>query len=306
MNEKKQLLGQAVEILKKDGVVGMPTETVYGLAGAINSEEAINKIFSIKERPFFDPLIVHVCNIDMAKTLTTSWNQLCSVLAENFWPGALTLVLPKSQGVSDLITSGLDSVGIRFPSHPKAIELIKAIDTPLAAPSANKFTKTSPTSKEHVLSEFGDEVFVLDGGQCKVGIESTVIGVFDREIKIYRPGMIGKKEIDLAIDNAGIKDIMVSIQESPVSPGAMKHHYMPKKPITLLKELRTDSPEFSTWVVPNSPEIAARELYSKLREMDKADSTEIHIVLDEGFKNLETYAGILNRLSKAKTYDFYF
>jgi L-threonylcarbamoyladenylate synthase len=302
MNE----IDQAVKILQSQDVVGMPTETVYGLAGIFDSDKAVNKIFSVKERPFFDPLIIHVSSISMAKELTTNWNSICDALAKKFWPGALTLVLPKAKNVSNLITSGLDSVGIRLPNHPRAIELIKAIDKPLAAPSANKFTKTSPTSKEHVNSEFGEDVFVIDGGQCEVGIESTVAGIFENEVKIYRPGMIGIKQIQEALINAGIKDIAVSVQESPVAPGAMKHHYMPNKPVSLYKEIQKNSSEASSWIVPDNPQVAARELYSKLRELDKSQSPEIHIILDENFKSLESYQGILNRLNKAKTHDFYF
>jgi L-threonylcarbamoyladenylate synthase len=299
------MIDKAVKIILAEGIVGMPTETVYGLAASIESEVAINKIFNVKERPFFDPLIVHVSNIDMAKSLTTSWTKTCDVLAEAFWPGALTMVLPKSEKIHHLITSGLDSVGIRFPNHPLALELISKVNTPLAAPSANKFTKTSPTTKQHVTNEFGEEVYVIDGGKCTVGIESTVVGIFDNEIKIYRPGMIGIELIKDVLNKANIQSI-ISYQESPVSPGAMKHHYMPRKPVSLFKKVQPTSNKSSTWIVPDSPEIAARELYSKLREMDNQEGIEIHIIIKEAFKNLDSYRGILNRLSKAKTHDFYF
>ena len=296
------MINEAKELIINEDVVAIPTETVYGLAGSIYSSKAIEKIFKIKERPFFDPLIVHVSDVQMAKPLTTNWSKTCDELAKVFWPGPLTLVLPKAESVSDMITSGLPSVGIRCPNHPVALDLIKSANTPLAAPSANKFTKTSPTSKEHVRSEFGDDVYILDGGQCEIGIESTVIGVFDNEIKIYRPGMISSCEIKEALTDQKIK---VSYQESPVSPGALKHHYMPKKKVTLLKEASNLS-DISTWIVPTNPQIAARELYSKLRSMDEEDTKEIHIVLDEDFKSLESFKGILNRLDKAKTFDHYF
>ncbi len=296
------MINKAKELILNEDIVAIPTETVYGLAGSIYSAVAVEKIFKTKERPFFDPLIVHVTGVEMAKPLTTNWNQTCDELAKAFWPGPLTLVLPKDESVSDMITSGLPSVGIRCPNHPIALEIIKSTNTPLAAPSANKFTKTSPTSKEHVYAEFGDDIYIIDGGQCDIGIESTVIGVFDNEIKIYRPGMINSCEIKEAITD---KNIKVSYQESPVSPGALKHHYMPKKKVTLLKEA-SNLPNVSTWIVPKSPQIAARELYSRLRMMDEENTEEIHIVLDENFKSQETFKGILNRLDKAKTFDHYF
>jgi len=292
----------AVEKILNGDIVAVPTETVYGLAGAIDSEAAINKIFKIKERPFFDPLIVHVSSTEMAQSLSINWNSLCDKLAESFWPGPLTIVTPKSILVSDLITSGLESVGIRFPDHPVAIELINRTNKPLAAPSANKFTKTSPTSSAHVKSEFGDDVFILEGGLCDIGIESTVVGVFENEIKIYRPGMISMTEISEAIADKSIK---ITYTESPVSPGALKHHYMPKKKVSLYRE-NPNELNASVWVVPDSPEQAARLLYSKLREMDNETSEKINIILDPRYMNLDSYKGILNRLDKAKTFDFYF
>lgn len=295
-------LKEALTILKQNGVVAMPTETVYGLAGSIDSEEAIKKIFSVKERPFFDPLIVHVSSIEMAKPLTKSWNNLHQKLADIFWPGPLTMVIDKSEQVSDLITSGLQQVGIRYPAHQIAIELITQFGAPLAAPSANKFTKTSPTSASHVYNEFQDEVYILDGGECEVGIESTVIGIFENEIKIYRPGMITSEEIRMALSE-DFSHIEINFAQSPVAPGQMKHHYMPKKPVTL-----TTMPVEgkSSWIVPSDPTLAARQLYSKLRELDEKEGSEIFIILKEDFKNDERYSGVLNRLNKAKTTDLYF
>lgn len=295
MNE----IDKAIHHLQNNDVVGMPTETVYGLAGSIESEESIKKIFSTKERPFFDPLIVHVSNTEMARPLVKSWPPIAQTLAEHFWPGPLTMVLPKSDIVSDLITSGLDSVGIRCPNHPIALELISNFAIPLAAPSANKFTKTSPTTKDHVESEFGDDVFVLEGGVCHVGIESTVAGIFDDEVKIYRPGMITKEDLKKVLPSK----VKVEYTQSPVAPGQMKHHYMPNKPVILTKE----SPQSgAVWIVPDSPAIAARQLYSKLRELDKGKEEKIYIVLQESYKDNEAWRGFLNRVDKAKSENFYF
>lgn len=298
MNE----IEHAVRLLKEGNVVGMPTETVYGLAGSIESEAGIKKIFSTKERPFFDPLIVHISSKEMAKPLVKTWPKIADLLADKFWPGPLTMVLPKSDKVSDLITSGLDSVGLRCPSHNIAKQLINDFGAPLAAPSANKFTKTSPTSKDHVISEFGDEVFVLEGGQCEVGIESTVIGVFDDSIKIYRPGMITKSDIESTLND---NSIIIDYVESPVAPGQLEHHYMPNKPVVITADIKRKDLD-NSWVVPNDPIIACRELYSKLRELDKNDHNEITIILKEEFKSLDYWKGFLNRVSKAKSVDNYF
>jgi hypothetical protein len=204
--------------------------------------------------------------------------------------------------VNELITSGLDSIGLRCPNHPLTLELITSTGLPLAAPSANKFSRTSPTSKQHVYEEFGDSVYVLDGGPCVVGIESTVVGVFEHQILIYRPGMIGASAIRQALSDY---EIDVLYAQSPVSPGALKHHYMPTKPLTLTCKA-PQANNISSWTVPDSAELAARMLYSQLRAMDGQDTDEIHIVLKPEFKTQESFKGLLNRLDKAKTTDHYF
>jgi L-threonylcarbamoyladenylate synthase len=298
-------LDKASQLIKQDDLVVIPTETVYGLAASIYSEDAIKKIFKLKERPFFDPLIVHVSSIEMAHQLTTNWDKTCEVLAQNFWPGPLTIVIPKNDKISDLITSGLPDVGLRCPDNKLTLELIEKLNTPLAAPSANKFTKTSPTKASHVTDEFGDNVFILDDGPCSVGIESTVIGIKPEGIQIYRPGSITKTQIESVLKLAGIS-LEVNIGESPVSPGALKHHYMPNKPITLVTENTVIDESVSAWIVPHDATIASRELYSKLRDMDKEETDSITIVLKESFKSNEHFSGFLNRLDKAKTVDKYF
>jgi len=297
-------LTKALDILKNEGVIAIPTETVYGLAGMISSEKAINKIFKVKERPFFDPLIVHISSLEMAKVQASNWTPLMDKLAKSFWPGPMTMVVDKSKSINPLITSGLDKVGIRMPNHPLTLELISTLNTPLAAPSANKFTKTSPTKPLHVNDEFGDSVFVLDGGDCQIGIESTVLGVFEDRIEIYRPGMLTKEQIQDELKE-NFNHILVEYKESPVAPGQLKHHYMPKKPVTITTKLNKDNLN-STWIVPDSPELAARQLYAKLRELDQVQSATITIVLEDKFKNDERFKGILNRLEKAKTIDEYF
>lgn len=298
---------KAAELLRNGDVVGIPTETVYGLAGSIASKAGIQKIFEIKERPFFDPLIVHVANIEQAKAYTTNWNTICDVLAENFWPGPLTMVLKKSYEVDDLITAGLDSVGVRMPNHAMTLELIEELGNPVAAPSANKFKKTSPTSFEHVKESFPDTM-VLDGGACEVGIESTVIGVFDDKVSIYRPGMISKGQIEKTLEKNNIV-ANVEVVESPVAPGQLKHHYMPKVPVILVKDQAADLSQIDSKIIENSATLylgfnsamAARKLYQDLRELDK-DHSCIIIKLNEEQLASDEWQGIINRIEKAASF----
>jgi L-threonylcarbamoyladenylate synthase len=293
---------KAKDILNSGEVVAIPTETVYGLAGRIDNLDAINKIFKVKDRPFFDPLIVHVSSIDMAIPLVKDFNHTAQLLAKAFWPGPLAIILEKSEKVSDLITSGLDRVAIRMPNHPIALELIKEVNCPLAAPSANKFKKTSPTSKAHVIDEFNDEVFVLDGGDATIGIESTVVGIFEEKVLIYRPGMITKADIEAVLP----EPIKVSYEQSPVAPGQLKHHYMPNKELTVATESFEVTNDYAVWALEDNPTVVARELYSKLRELDKSSRSKILFILKEEFKKSEKWDGILNRIKKAKTHNFYF
>ncbi len=300
MNDIKK----ACEILLSGGVVGIPTETVYGLAASIESQTGIDRIFSTKERPFFDPLIVHVSSINQAKEYTSNWNNLCEVLAKELWPGAVTLIVPKNDLISSKITSGLDTVGLRMPNHPMALELIEKLGHPVAAPSANKFKKTSPTSSEHVEIEF-PEITVLDGGPCEIGIESTVLGIFDSEIKIYRPGMITKEHL---LEILNDHKVTIEYVESPVAPGHLKHHYMPKLPVIVqIAESTFDQiPEHLLtnhihWPLPALAHQAARELYSKFREFDLKEYSSILITVTPEQLQKEDFKGILNRLEKAAT-----
>ena len=307
MNNIDKDILKAVQVLKSHGVVGIPTETVYGLAASIHSEQGIDAIFSTKERPFFDPLIVHVSHLDQAKECAKKWTGDCELLANEFWPGPLTLILPKSSHISDKITSGLDTVGIRMPQHDITLKLIQQLGVPVAAPSANKFKKTSPTSYQHVKDSFKD-LLVLDGGICEVGIESTILG-FDKNAKpvIYRPGMISKDQIEKCLK------IDVKIQESPVAPGHLKHHYMPETVIIAsltdiaLKEQNLDEELLKNpviWKLPDSPVECARVLYSKFRDLDQKKSSAIIIKFtSEQLKNIE-FEAIFNRLFKAATFKF--
>lgn len=243
-----QDLDRALQKLLDHDVVAFPTETVYGLGARIDSEVAIKKIFSTKERPFFDPLIVHTYSVEQAKSCFSSWNLMADVLSKNFWPGPLTLVMKKSDQISDLITSGLANVGVRIPRHSLALQLLQKLNIPIAAPSANKFGKTSPTKSSHVQKEFGDTVFILkneknenelfskNDSSCEVGIESTVLLIRENfEISILRPGAILKSQItDVLKKNKVIFNWIDSANKNE-SPGHMKHHYMPDIPFVICR-----------------------------------------------------------------------
>lgn len=305
-------LNEAKDLLLRDEVVAIPTETVYGLAASIASEKGLRKIFSEKERPFFDPLIVHVNGIAQARTLTTNWTAIHEILAQKCWPGPLTLIADKAETVHPLITSGLHSVGIRCPDHPLTLELLKA-PLMVAAPSANKFGKTSPTSAKHVFEEFGDGVAILDGGPCRVGIESTVAGIVNEAVEVYRPGFYTAAMLKEILSAAGM-NVEVTYAQSPVAPGQLKHHYMPKIPLVLvspsfqwekdrekIEDLlgkRFSRPAF--WDQPERPEIASRELYESLRTFD-VKGFDLIVTKKEPHHSTEEWLGIWNRLEKAKS-----
>lgn len=309
----------------------MPTETVYGLAARIDSREGIEAIFKIKRRPFFDPLIVHVSSVEQAQSLVQSWPEVADVLAEAFWPGPITFVLPKSPLVSSMITSGLETVGVRMPRHPMALELIKNEGVPLAAPSANLFGRTSPTSAAHVALEFGVTVPIIDGGECQVGLESTVLRIVQKgasaELAILRPGGISKSEIQTALVVKKVPFHFVETVEKSQAPGQMKHHYMPSVPLILIKgEAQGDTailaiaqakmaemPEIVEGVsivkpkafqklaelkLSSDPTIASRQLYSALRD-SASERPDILVFRIEKFHHGEAWQPLFDRLTKA-------
>jgi L-threonylcarbamoyladenylate synthase len=223
---------RAVELLRQGQVIGMPTETVYGLAGDGLNPAALARIFEVKQRPLFDPLILHFADaaaaFDVAEQLSTSAREL----AQRFWPGPLTLVVPKKDYVPDLATSGLPNVAIRVPAHPEAQQLLRAFEGPLAAPSANRFGRISPTDAQAVLTELGDAVpLILDGGACAVGVESTVLYLAVPQPVLLRAGGISLEEIEAVI---GPVRHAAPVEDRPQSPGQLKHHYAPRKPLHLV------------------------------------------------------------------------
>ncbi len=311
-----QDLEKAKNLLLAGDVVAIPTETVYGLAADIKNEAAIRKVFSLKERPFFDPLIVHVSNLKQAKSLTTEWTPLTDFLARSFWPGPLTLILPKASHVNPLITSGLETVAIRFPNHTAAIHLISEVG-PLAAPSANKFGHTSPTEAHHVRNEFKEpSVFVLDGGPCEIGIESTVIEVSPTQdsISILRPGGVGVLELEAALKKWS-HPVSIKRLQSQKSPGHTPHHYVPILPFVLLvksekiQDLKSILPlaiDIENGVelkLSNEPEQAARELYSQLRLACQAPSTQfIYYCISNDQLHDSRWDAIFDRIQRASEF----
>lgn len=321
-------LKEAVAALKQNQVVAVPTETVYGLAGRISSEQALKLIFSTKQRPFFDPLIVHVKDKAQAQSLTQEWSEVADALADEFWPGPLTLVIKKNSKVSDLITSGLERVGLRCPRHPLALEVLNNLGEPFAAPSANLFGRTSPTTAQHVETEFNHKVAVLDGGPCDIGIESTVLLVDQSKIAILRKGHIQSQDIEKALQERDLDfEWMTTISKSQ-SPGHMQHHYMPSKPLfwvegrtdhqTLLKMINEKikslpqevegvklviPKEVKTFVelkLPVNPAQAARLLYAELRRLAEGpDDCLVFHKMD--MHNSHDWEALLERLKKASS-----
>jgi L-threonylcarbamoyladenylate synthase len=332
---KPLLLDQAIEKLSQGDVVAMPTETVYGLAARIDSKEGIQKIFSIKKRPFFDPLIVHVASKEMAYPLTTDWSPIANFLAEHFWPGPLTMVLPKSDSVDSMITSGLPTVGIRMPKHSISLSLIEKLAVPLAAPSANRFGRTSPTTAEHVRSEFPqDDLLILDGGPCDVGLESTVL-LIKREnesyvLSILRAGAITQKEIERTLQNQKFSYSFQAAVSKQESPGHMKHHYMPEIPLILVrKRALTESqiinqtrnslsklPDQVEGVqirkpktldragelqLPSEAVLASRLLYSELRKLGESKNFDFIYFKQNAFHESDDWTALRDRLTKASS-----
>lgn len=295
---------EAAQTLNNQDIVAIPTETVYGLAARIDSEQALKKIFATKKRPFFDPLIVHVSNIEMAQSLVLHWPMAATKLAQAFWPGPLTLILPKNEQVSHLITSGLPNVGLRMPNHELTLKLIEMVKSPLAAPSANLFGKTSPTNAQHVESEFNQKIATLDGGPCQVGIESTIVYLDEAHLafNILRPGMISKEEILKIIPHYTFQS---KLETS--SPGDLPFHYQPTIPFFLIPEILSSkdreliqSDRIAFLKLSEYPDIAARELYSMLRQSSSDSSFDV-IVLEyfNAIKDVPAWQAIVNRLLKA-------
>ena len=222
----------AKKLLENGNVVGIPTETVYGLAGDALNIQAILTIFRVKNRPSFDPLIVHTDSLNKLDRFITSIPERASSLATVFWPGPLTLLLPKRALIPDLVTAGLSSVAVRIPNHSLTLHLLRSLDFPLAAPSANPFGYISPTTAQHVADQLGDQVpYILDGGPANIGLESTIIGFDDNTPTVFRLGGVTQEQIERVIGPVSVRTHSTS---NPKAPGMLSSHYAPRKPLVLL------------------------------------------------------------------------
>jgi len=295
----------AKSFLEKGKLVGIPTETVYGLAGNALNPEAVALIFETKNRPSFDPLILHTSSLERVKEFVLAFPESLKKLAEKFWPGPLTLLLPKKEIVPDLVTSGLDRVAVRVPKHDLTLELLKSLEFPLAAPSANPFGYISPTHPQHVQAQLGDKIpFILDGGPCEVGLESTIVGLEGEQLVVYRLGGLEISEIEKVVGPVVIRDHSSS---NPSAPGQLESHYAPRKPFLIgnLKDLISEKiqggenfavlsfyeffPEVSTEKqIALSPtqnlHEAAKNLFAAMRKLDEssADLILAELMPEEG------------------------
>jgi L-threonylcarbamoyladenylate synthase len=227
----------AAKFLEGGEVIAIPTETVYGLAANVYNEVAVSKIFDIKQRPTSNPLIVHIGSIEQINYFVREFPDQAAILAQHYWPGPLTLLLPKKSTIPDIVTASSDKVAIRIPNHPVVLQLLKKISFPLAAPSANPFGYVSPTTPEHVRDQLGDKIpYILMGGTCDVGIESTIVGFEDGKTIIYRLGGLKIESIEKLIGSVVLHDhyfISNSSIKKDVTPGSLSYHYSPSKPLKL-------------------------------------------------------------------------
>ena len=306
---------KAVQLLTEEQLVAIPTETVYGLAGNIFSEKAIKSIFSTKQRPFFNPLIVHISSVKSLNNLVTHVPEKAKLLAAAFWPGSMTLVLKKSKTIPDIITAGKDTVAVRVPNHPITLELLKKLPFPLAAPSANPFGSISPTKPAHVENYFRNSIkMVLDGGSCANGIESTIIGFENEDPVIYRLGALALEEIEAVVGKISIKN---KKEEKPDAPGMLARHYAPKTSTFLVDDVAAEiekntgkkmgvlvfksslNNENITEIILSkngSLQEAASRLYSAMHDLD---SKNLDLIIAERFSEFGLGKSINDRLQRA-------
>jgi len=310
-----EVIVKAAEIIRGGGIVAFPTETVYGLGANAYNPLAVARIFEVKRRPSFDPLIVHIAFPSHLRKLVKEIPSNAKKLTEKLWPGPLTVVLLKEENIPDIVTAGLPSIAVRMPDHPVALSLIKKSKCPVAAPSANPFGYLSPTTAEHVREQLGDQVdLILDGGPCTVGVESTILSFLDGKSRLLRPGGVSLEEIESVIG----KVEMVPIQEDkPSAPGTLPRHYAPRTPIVLdwdekhLDAYKDKKIGFLAFQEPeNLPEFESIEVLSKkgdFREaaanlfsaMRRLDALDLDLILAEAVPEAGLGRAIMDRLRRA-------
>lgn len=310
-------LNIAKERLIQDNIVAIPTETVYGLAGNVYSESALKKIFDLKKRPFYNPLIVHIKSADCLSDVAIDIPDIAKILAKEFWPGPLTLILKKRPNIPDLVTAGKETVAVRVPNHSLTLSLLAQLDFPLAAPSANPFGSISPTSAEHVASYFKNNLeVVLDGGECEKGLESTIIGFENNQPVLFRHGAISVEEIERLIGKVVVKT--KGSETDLTAPGMLSRHYSPAtktcltnnvseciklfqgKKIGLLLFKDSIKSDFINCqeILSKSGDLneAAKELYAALHRLDKRD---LDVIIAEVFPDYGLGKTINDRLQRA-------
>ncbi|MCL1893823.1 MAG: L-threonylcarbamoyladenylate synthase [Holophagaceae bacterium] len=315
-------IDRAVSVLHSGGLVAFPTETVYGLGADGLNSESVAKIFEAKGRPSTNPLILHVSSINVAESLVRKWTDLAQKLADKFWPGPLTIILPASGIVPEIVRAGNPTVALRCPNHQIALELLTSFDGPLAAPSANKTTETSPTKPEHVLNSLAGKVdLILDGGRTVAGIESTIINLAETPPRLLRPGPICPKELEEIVGKLSRFEGTVPTEIAQIAPGMSQRHYAPKARLTIheatelvthYNELKQNTKEKIVAVVfgsevalppncdhrrlPLEPYGASARLYAVLHDLDSQGYQE---VLFQKPPLTEDWLAVTDRLSRA-------
>jgi L-threonylcarbamoyladenylate synthase len=309
-------IDKAVYLLTQDEVIAIPTETVYGLAGNIYSEKAIRQIFEIKQRPLFNPLIVHMHALNQLEDIVSEFPPKAKLLAEHFWPGALTLVLKKKPEVPDLITAGKDTVALRIPNHPVTQALLEALPFPIAAPSANPFNRISPTKAKHVEDYFSSSIkMVLEGGECKSGLESTIIGFKNEEPVLYRLGAISIEDVESVVGKIKFHS---KSENMPKAPGMLKKHYSPQTPLIISNDIEiflknnpdekigilsfkgNYIPSINKYIEVLSDSGDLREAASKLYDaLHRLDALNLDMIITERFPDIGLGQSINDRLERA-------
>lgn len=296
---------RAAGVLRAGGLVAFPTETVYGLGADARNADAVADIFAVKRRPATNPVICHVADVAGARAIVSDWPDMAGKLAERFWPGPLTLVLPKADDIPQIVTAGRPSVGVRVPAHPLALSLLAEFAGPIAAPSANRSSRISPTSADHVRQELGEEVDILvDGGPCAVGIESTVLSLLEDGPTILRPGTVTRAAIEQVIGKVAVASKQLGDKQPALSPGQQAVHYAPVTPTyryeaaesSAAMALMARTPGAIIIDLPQTPAICATQLYSILRDADARGASTILLQMppDE-----PPWAAVRDRLTRA-------
>jgi L-threonylcarbamoyladenylate synthase len=303
---------QTIALLKQGQVVAIPTETVYGLAADASNDEALRKIYAIKQRPADNPLIVHIADISQVSNWAAEFPPLAQKLAQAFWPGPFTLVLPAKENVSTIVRGNQPTVALRVPNHALTLQLLKQSGLALAAPSANKFTQLSPTTEAHVAASLGDDIAVLDGGSCKVGIESTIVSVENGDWQLLRLGMVSEANIEALAGRPALKNQ----HNLPKAPGQHLLHYSPKTPIklfgsreALINFAKTSQKSCAALLIgegakpickyvdlPKQADDVAKQLYSALHELDALNVAQLLVETPPADSE---WLAILDRLTHA-------